>query len=809
MSGLPTEPAELKAEYVRCASQNVSSIKAIMSSEAGDVVRTIKANQMRMAELIKEMRKTDPTAAATWEASYYRTPAVEEYRGKCSSCCALTDALAECGEMLLHRIARRDLYALLFELILGFTLVSSNRDNLPIKCPNCNQYSLKCSLTKAEKEDPNKIKCHNWKCKYFKEDKTNSNLRYNPDQLMATLLMLKKLRGKDIHQFPDDSVFFGMNRDLSTPDRRFRHSFINTGFIVKCDDPLVKPTASSYERLDFSGGSGFGAGSGGFDGGGGGGYGGGSGGSGGGGSGGSGFGGGSGGGFGGGGSGGSSGGGSGGAGSSGSGGGCFPSKRGRPSSPGPSKHGGASFSGGGFGGGFGGVSSCCSSCMGAAGCSDPSQGGLRSSGGACPAAPSPASSPPPPVVAEEDEVDEEAMDLEALAGAAGAESEAGEEEGGEEEASEEGEAAGSKGAEPDDELDEMWRQVDEMAIQGQKNAILAESKARGEDGNTAMRLSEDPEGKLHGVYFVGSSVHHELKWQIDKLGSAPWHFFYVSASDIETYESLRVMSRVEPGLQAGFYHPRLLLQPGREAQLAQATELFFSRFREAQRPGASPAFVKSLFFLETALDEYEFRIPTFGSAPKLASNVVLGLDLSGGRTFVDACGYYNLSEEKKRLRADEEKAARAARGGVSFVDKTNTDRTWWPSTVNFCLPTAPPPPGFWPLFIFTSRSNVEDNDFQVALPGDDRKNFVDNGLGATKITVSTNPYDGGNYSGTFAPMLKMHELLGAPVVFTRRELPSFATADKKKAKWLHGLGRGFSCVCRRSREQCLHTSCCK
>lgn len=106
MFGLPTEPAELKTEFVRCASQNVSSIKAIMSSEVGDVLRTIEANQMRMAELIKEMRKTDPTAAATWEASYYRTPVVEEYRGKCSSCCALTDALAECGEMLLHRIAR-------------------------------------------------------------------------------------------------------------------------------------------------------------------------------------------------------------------------------------------------------------------------------------------------------------------------------------------------------------------------------------------------------------------------------------------------------------------------------------------------------------------------------------------------------------------------------------------------------------------------------------------------------------------------------------------------------------------------------
>ena len=104
MSGLPTEPAELKAEYVRCASQNVSSIKAIMSSEAGDVVRKIEANQMRMAELIKEMRKTDPTAAATWEASYYRTPAVEEYRGKCSSCCALTDALAECAEAVFGRL---------------------------------------------------------------------------------------------------------------------------------------------------------------------------------------------------------------------------------------------------------------------------------------------------------------------------------------------------------------------------------------------------------------------------------------------------------------------------------------------------------------------------------------------------------------------------------------------------------------------------------------------------------------------------------------------------------------------------------
>lgn len=112
MSGLPTEPDALKAEFVRCASQNVSSIKAIMSSEVGDVVRTIQSNQQRMDELAEAMWETDPTAAATWLASYYRTPVVEDYRGTCSSCCAFADALMECGEMLLHRIARRDLCAL-------------------------------------------------------------------------------------------------------------------------------------------------------------------------------------------------------------------------------------------------------------------------------------------------------------------------------------------------------------------------------------------------------------------------------------------------------------------------------------------------------------------------------------------------------------------------------------------------------------------------------------------------------------------------------------------------------------------------
>ena len=614
-------------------------------------------------------------------------------------------------------------------------------------------------------------------------------MAFSLDEMNATICCVQHEYG-GIFPFLDNLVLFGQWPNGSV---KRKYSYFNTGKAVGCLDEDKKcPSRKSYARIDFNtappgvGGSDSGSDGGGFGGPG------------------------SGGGSGSGSAGGGSGGGSGGGGSSSSGGGCVPSKRGGPSSSGPSKHGGASF----FGGGFGGASSCSGSCMGGAGCSDPSHNGSRSSGGACPAAPSPASAPPPPPVAEEDEVDdevdEEAMDLEAPAGAAGAELEAGEEEGGEEDASEEGEAAGSKGAEPEeDKTDKMWREHDEIVDEMRKNAILNESKMRVEDGHTAMALSEDPKDQRRSVCFVGSSVHHELKWQIDKLGCAPWHFFHVSASDIETYESLRVMSRVEPGLQAGFYHPHLLLQPGREAQLACAKELFFSLFREAQRPGASPAFVKSLFFLETALDEYEFRIPTFGSAPKLASNVVLGLDLSGGRTFVDACGYYNLAEEKKRLRADEEKAARAARGGVSFVDKTNTDRTWWPSTVNFCFRTAPPPPGFWPLFIFTSRSNVEDNDFQVALPGEYRKNFVDNGSGATKITVSTNPYDGGNYSGTFAPMRKMHELLGAPVVFTRRELPSFATADKKKANWLHGLGRGFSWVCRRSREQCLHTSCCE
>ncbi|AET73476.1 hypothetical protein EMVG_00190 [Emiliania huxleyi virus PS401] len=109
MSGLPTEPAALKAEFVRCASQNVSSIEAIMSSEVGDVVRTIQANQQRMGELAEAMGETDPTAAATWLASYYRIPVVEAYRGRCSSCCALVHALMECGEMLWYRIARRDL----------------------------------------------------------------------------------------------------------------------------------------------------------------------------------------------------------------------------------------------------------------------------------------------------------------------------------------------------------------------------------------------------------------------------------------------------------------------------------------------------------------------------------------------------------------------------------------------------------------------------------------------------------------------------------------------------------------------------
>lgn len=111
MSGLPTEPAAIQEEFVRCASQNVRWMEGVMSSEMGNGMRSMQANQQRMGELAEAMRETDPTAAATWLASYYRTPVVEDCRGTCSSCRALADALMECGEMLLHRIARRDLCA--------------------------------------------------------------------------------------------------------------------------------------------------------------------------------------------------------------------------------------------------------------------------------------------------------------------------------------------------------------------------------------------------------------------------------------------------------------------------------------------------------------------------------------------------------------------------------------------------------------------------------------------------------------------------------------------------------------------------
>lgn len=112
MSGLPTEPAALKAKFERCASQNVRSMEALMSSEVGDVVRSMQANEQQMGELAEALRETDPTAAATWLASYYRTPVVEAYRGRCSSCCVLEHALMECCQMLWHRTTGRDLCAL-------------------------------------------------------------------------------------------------------------------------------------------------------------------------------------------------------------------------------------------------------------------------------------------------------------------------------------------------------------------------------------------------------------------------------------------------------------------------------------------------------------------------------------------------------------------------------------------------------------------------------------------------------------------------------------------------------------------------